>query len=143
MSVNGLTTRQKKLVRGIAEKNLTPAESARLAGYSESTINSSLYVSILRRESIIKELDKYGLNNKYIFKRLRKNTRVSKDQVVSVSDSNKAIELALKLKGYLNTDREDNSNSNNNTYIKELKVLNINELQDRISTITSELDSLK
>ena len=142
MRTKDLTIREKRLVKGIVEKGLTPKDSALLAGYSENTSDSYLYSTILKRQRIISALDKYGLNDKYIFKRLKKNTKVSKDEVVSVSDSNKAIELSLRLKGYLDNDKPINDNSNTNIYIKEIKQLSNEGLMNKLNDITKDIELL-
>ena len=142
MSKN-LTIREKRLVKGIIEKGLTPKDAARLAGYSENTADSYLYSTILKRDKIKKILDENGLNDKYLVKKLKKSTKVTKGEVVTTGDSLRAIELAFKLKGYTESDKQEVTKSNTNIYIKELKVLNNNQLLERVNSITKEVKQLK
>jgi phage terminase small subunit len=137
---NNLTPRESLFVKNLS-KGYNKQDSAKLAGYSDSS--STSYVStILRKNKIIKALDKVGINDKYIARTLKTHIDEGLHIKPNSDTSLRALSLATQLHGYTEHDKPENM-TQTNIYINELKMMSDDELQSKLNTLIDDVTSLK
>lgn len=134
-----MTLRQKNFVNNLT-KGYNQKQSAVLAGYSRD--NASVIASqLVHNESIIKALKDKGITDEYLSDNIKYHIEAGKGIKETADTSLKAIELVTKLNGYTDSSKEDNNTSN--IYIRELKVMDNNSLNDKLDLLLKDIDNLK
>jgi len=90
----------------------------------------------------MKVLDKAGLSEDILSDSLRVAMTSGLGVKATNSDSLKALQLAYMLRGDLDKDKEDNTNTTN-VYIKELKMMTNEQLTEKLKAIEGEVIELK
>lgn len=140
MRTTALTPMERKLVKGIA-RGLTKKEAGTLAGYKPSAVDSCVSAALKRdrvKMAIQRALDKAGLKDDVIAETLKKTMKGAGHRATN-SDAIRAIEVIGKIRGWNEPEKE---NTINNTYINELKVLNVNDLKARADQLSKEIKEL-
>jgi phage terminase small subunit len=131
-----MNTQQAKFVDGLT-KGLNMTDSARIAGY-----NPKYAGRLLAKSRIQKALSKAGLTDNVLANTIKTNIESGVGVKATADTATKNVELALRLKGYL--DKPDNQTLNQvNVQINEYKQLSNNELQAEIEATNSEISELK
>jgi phage terminase small subunit len=131
-----MNTQQAKFVDSLTKGN-NITDSAKIAGYNQD------YASRLISKSKIKEaLHKAGLTDSVLANTIKTNIESGVGVKATADTATKNVELALRLKGYL--DKPDNQTLNQvNVQINEYKQLSNDELQAEIEATNSEISELK
>ena len=134
-----LNPKQKKFVANYVSGK-TVKDSAIIAGYKTKT-PSVTGNRLLKMDSIRQAIDNSGISDQYLSDEIKDSIEVGKGIQASETTRLKAIELILKLKGYLdsNIDKDSNIDSTTNIYIKELKLLSDTELKDKINALEADI----
>jgi hypothetical protein len=134
---NGLNTKEAKFTRNIIA-GMNKSESAKMAGYAPRSAGVSAS-RLLRKDKIIRALDRAGLSDMAIATMLKTHATNGMGIKATSDTSLKAIQLAMTARGHLdNSDKDSNNNTINNTYINELKVMSINELELKLQQLQQE-----
>jgi phage terminase small subunit len=127
-----LSYKEGKFIEGMT-KGLNQKDSAIYAGYSP--LSASVSASkLMKREKILKVLEKAGLTDSSLANAIRVNMEEGLGVKATADTSLKAVELALKLKGYLQNDKVE-ANVTNNTYIETINNMTDEQLEDRIRVL--------
>lgn len=128
-----------KFVKNLAS-GMTQREAAIKAGYSATNTNT-LMRRLRSNEAIVKLMNDNGLTDLALIQGIKTNIE-SGIGIKSTADSaTKNIELALKLKGYLNKDDSDSDKDINISI--ELRNSSKEELLNRLNSIDGEIVSIK
>ena len=136
-----LTPKQSLFVKNIS-KGFNQEQSAKLAGYSDKSAYSIASV-LMKNIKIIKALDRVGLTDKAIAKGIKTNVEKGMGVKATASDSLRGLELASKLKGYMDREPAPQSLTQTNIYIRELQQLSDKELSSKVEALTKEVKKLK
>lgn len=137
---NGLTLRQNLFVKNLSKgKNQT--ESAILAGYSSKSADV-IGSQMMRNVKIIKALEDVGLSDKILVNNIKENMEAGAGVKATADTSLRATELALRLKGYLDKEQEQPTNTTN-IYVQELRVMDSTALHNKLDAILSEVEQLQ
>ena len=137
-----LTPKNRLFIKNIAQGK-TKKESAILAGYSRNTANV-IGNKLFKNELIQKELEKIGLTDNFLASSIKKNIVEGTGVKATADTATKNIELALKLKGYLQNDsKQGDTNNTQNIYINELNNLSDNDLQARLNALQEVTGTIK
>ena len=131
-----LNYQQNKFVEGLT-KGLNMTDSARIAGY-----NPKYAGRLLAKSRIQKALEKAGLTDNVLANTIKTNIESGVGVKATADTATKNVELALRLKGYLDKPETQNL-TQNNVYINELKQLNDSDLSARLNDLTNEVQKLK
>jgi len=134
-----LTPKQTKLVKGIIQGK-TQQQAALEAGYSPNGIDSRASIEI-KKDKVRRALVKAGLTEESIGQLLAHNITTGAGVKATASDSLRGIELYYRAMGYL--DKEQPDQQTTNIFIKELKMMNEEQLQARLKAIDGEVEELK
>jgi phage terminase small subunit len=136
-----MTLQQTRFVKNkVVGMNNTDAAIA--AGYSLRTAPSQAS-RLLKNVNITKALQRAGLTDNVLANTIKTNIEAGVGVKATADTATKNVELALRLKGYLN-DKPDTQNlTQNNVYINELKQLNDKDLSSRLDDLTNEVQKLK
>ncbi len=138
--MNGLNPQRirfiKKLAQGYDQK-----DAAIAAGYSPRSAESQAS-QILKNAKVIEALDELGLSDKYLAKEIKTNIEAGSGIKATADTSLRGIELAYRLKGYLDKAPDTNLNQTN-IYVNELKTLDDNELNNKLDQLLKDVELLK
>ena len=140
MASKSVITPKNRLFLKELAKGKTKKEAAILAGYSRSN-PSATASKILRKESIQASLSKIGLTSDGLANGLKTAIESGLGIKSTNSDALRGIELASKMMGYLDNDKDDNSSTT--IKVNELKVLNIDKLEAKLQDIDASIQDLK
>jgi len=122
-----------KFIEGMA-KGLNQKDAAIFAGYSP--LSASVTASrLMKKEKIIKELDKVGLTDAMLAQTIKTNMDAGTGIKATADTSLKAVELALKLKGHLQSEEKGDTN----IQINDLRNLSDEELQRKLEVLQGEV----
>jgi phage terminase small subunit len=138
---NSLTPKQALFVKKLSRGH-NQTESAILAGYSKNSASSQAS-RMLRNANILKTLDSVGLTDKRIAEGIKKNALAGEGVKATADTSIRAFELALRLRGYFDKENEPANLSQTNIYIKQLKQMSDQDLQERLNTLVAETIELR
>lgn len=133
---DSLPVKQKKLVKAIIEGK-TLEQAATEVGVTKRHVSRMLKTEGVKT-GIQVALDSAGLTEEKIAKTLRKTIKGAGKKATN-SDAIRGIELISRLKGYITKEPD----SVTNTYINELKVLSIGELQSRVDGLLKDLEEVR
>lgn len=136
-----LTTQQSKLIQKISS-GYTVHDAAIKAGYSESSATSHVY-QLLRNPKISEALDKVGLTDNGLARTLKQNIKAGNKIKATADTTMRGLELAFKLKGYLDRAPDQANLSQTNIYINELKTMDDDSLQQKLDALLSDVEALK
>ena len=139
---NKLNTRQARFVRAktMGHNN---TESAIMAGYSKRSAGVT-GSKLLRNTKIIKALEDNGLTDSVLAKTIKTNIERGTGIKADANTATKNVELALKLKGYMNTEQQKPTNlSQTNIYIEEMNKMDNNMLTEELRSLQGELKQLQ
>jgi len=127
--------RRNKVLKGVIQGN-TIEEIAEDSGISKRQV-IRIKQSPEFQNTLGVALDKAGLSDDKLAEILTKTTSGAGEKATN-SDAIRAVELAAKLKGYMTKEPD----SVTNTYINELKVLSVGDLQKRVESLMGEITEL-
>lgn len=90
-----------------------------------------------KNKAIVKALEDAGITDPYIADGIKHNTEAGLGVKATAADSLRGLELAARLKGYL--DNKPESLHQTNVYIEELKSLSSEELENRLNKLDTEI----
>ena len=143
MKENQLTPKQAIFVKKLSEGR-SQFEATKLAGYQGT--KESLYSQgsrLIRNIKIVKALETVGLTDKSIARGIKTNVQAGMGIKATADTSLRGLELASKLKGYLDRPEAPQSLSQTNIYIRELQQLTDTELTTKVNELTKEVKKLK
>jgi CRISPR/Cas system Type II protein with McrA/HNH and RuvC-like nuclease domain len=140
--MNGLTPKQSRFVKNLTSLRLNKQESTLKAGYSPNSA-SVIASQLLRKTSIIKALEQSGITDKFIAKNLKKHITDGVGIKPSADTSLRALDLATRLKGYQQNDKEATNLSQTNIYINQLRQLSSEELKSKLNILLQDIEILK
>ncbi len=132
-----LTIKEAKFIKNLA-KGFSKTDSAKLAGYSDKSAGIIAY-RLMRKEKIRLALDNMGLNDEALAVVLKKHIDDGLGVKATADTSLRATELVLRLKGVLDREEVEQQTTIN---INELKILNTNELNQRVKDLTKDITDL-
>ena len=140
--MNGLTPKQSRFVKNLTSLRLNKQESTLKAGYSPNSA-SVIASQLLRKTSIIKALEQSGITDEFIAKNLKKHITDGVGIKPSADTSLRALDLATRLKGYQQNDKEATNLSQTNIYINQLRQLSSEELKSKLNILLQDIEILK
>lgn len=130
-----LNTQQAKFVDGLS-KGLNIKDSASIAGYNQ------FYASrLLQKSKIQKALEKVGLTDNVLANTIKTNIESGTGVKATADTATKNVELALRLKGYLN-DKPEATNQVN-IQVNQYRQLSDDELQAEIKATGLNITELQ
>jgi phage terminase small subunit len=123
-----------KFIEGMA-KGLNQKDSAIYAGYAPLSASTTAY-RLMRKEKIIKELEKVGLTDAVLSDAIKVNMEAGMGIKATADTSLKAVELALKLKGHLQAEEKG---GDTNIQINDLRQMSDEDLRKRMEVLTGEI----
>lgn len=136
----GLNVQQANFVKKL-EKGYDQQDAAIAAGYSPRSA-PAISSQLLKNPKIVKALERIGLTDQYLGRTLKKNIKAGAGISATADSSLRGIELAFKLKGYLDRAPEQNL-TQNNIYVNELKTMDDSELNTKLDALLSDVEALK
>jgi hypothetical protein len=113
----------------------------RLAGYTDRSV-ATYAPELMRKTEIRKALEKKGLSDNFLLGKMKKMIKIgSANENISADTATRNIELAFRLSGALDTEKID-TNTTNNIYIKELRMLDNTQLMNKLAEISTEAEVL-
>lgn len=123
---------EKKFVEGMS-KGLNQKDSAIFAGYA-ITSASTQASRLMKKEKIIRELDKVGLTDAMLAQNIKTNIEAGTGVKATADTALKGVELALKLKGHLHEDKGDTTN----IQVNDLRSLSDEDLQRKLEVLQGD-----
>jgi len=128
-----LTYHEGKFIEGMS-KGMTQKDAALFAGYAIS--GASVQASrLMQKDKIIKELDKVGLTDAMLAQNIKTNIEAGTGIKATADTALKGVELALKLKGHLQSEPKGDTT---NVQINDLRNLSDEDLIKRMEMLQAE-----
>ena len=116
-------------------------DAAILAGYSKQSADS-ISSQLIRNPKVVLALERAGLTDHSLTLMLKRNIKSGNGVKATADTSLRGIELAYRLKGYL--DKPDNVNlSQTNININQIRDLDDNQLNDKLNQLLQDVQELK
>lgn len=134
LSKRRVAIKRNKLVEGLS-KGLSITDASKLAGYNK------YYASgLLKKSSMVQALERVGLSDDVLADTIKTNIETGVGVKSTADTATKNVELALRLKGYMNDEKPQ---GNVNIQINQYKELSDEELQARLASLNTEVQELK
>ena len=143
MSKNGqdkgerLTPKNAKLIKALAKGN-NITEASKIAGYNRDYVST-----LLKKPKMLRQLEKVGLTDLVLAKTVKKHIEDGLGVKATAQTSLHATELALRLKGYGQTQQKPQNVSQTNILVEEYNAMTDTALNAKLEAIQKEIKALK